>query len=147
MIQCGGQGLCAERRRRLPEFFIEFVGIHIEEPADVPHGELAAIDAGISAQDGRQKQTRAAIKLVVQGRGRLGQEQALRLGEGSSRIRGGQGVEEHDDSVAQPVKRSEGKKAHPVQDVDETSASGVQKPRVDQSADGNSPPEAPVQIA
>jgi hypothetical protein len=31
----------------------------------MPHGKLSTIDAGIAAQDGRQKQTRAAIKLVV----------------------------------------------------------------------------------
>jgi hypothetical protein len=57
--------LCGEWRRRLPEFLVEFVGIHIEEPVDIPHGKLSTIDAGIAAQDGRQKQTRAAIKLVV----------------------------------------------------------------------------------
>jgi hypothetical protein len=68
LFQRRRKGLGSERRGRLPEFLIELVGIHIEEPADVPHGKLATIDARVSAQDGRQKQTRTAMELAVQSR-------------------------------------------------------------------------------
>ena len=65
LFQRRGKGLCAEGWRRLPKFLVEFVGIHTEEPVDIPHGKLSTIDAGIATQDGRQKQTRAAFKLAV----------------------------------------------------------------------------------
>ena len=103
----------------MTEFLVELIGIEGKNVVDVAGGELPALDAGVTAQNGGEHQARAAIEVLLPLGSGGGQREAFGLGKGCRRIGGGDGVEIHGALVAKAVERSERQESELMQNMDD----------------------------